>query len=142
MCNFFTQQLVGSYVSQCCVNFLNSGLTVYTNDVGLYNYTSLNSCISEKRLVWLNYKWYSDMHFTNKKTFLHIVYFQAYTWWFQYQWTQKHTPHPPPPPTHTQYLHNQGEVMRRNECHILWAALIFRPISSFSHLAYEINLPC
>ena len=26
---FFTQQLVSSYVSQCCVNFLNSGLTVY-----------------------------------------------------------------------------------------------------------------
>ena len=29
LCNFFTQQLVGSYVSQCCVNFLNSGLTVW-----------------------------------------------------------------------------------------------------------------
>ena len=26
---FFTQQLEGSYISQCCVIFLNSGLTVY-----------------------------------------------------------------------------------------------------------------
>ena len=28
--SIFTQQLVGSYVSKGCVNFLNSGLIVYT----------------------------------------------------------------------------------------------------------------
>ena len=31
---FFAQQFVGSYVSQCCVNFLNSGLTVYKHKMG------------------------------------------------------------------------------------------------------------
>ena len=33
---FFTQQLVGSYVSQCCVNFLNSGLAVYQLQYMMY----------------------------------------------------------------------------------------------------------
>ena len=37
LCNFFTQQLVGSYVSQCCVNFLNSGLTVYIDPMVMHN---------------------------------------------------------------------------------------------------------
>ena len=40
LCNFLTQQLVGSFVSQCCVIFLNSGLTVYR----IHHMISLRVC--------------------------------------------------------------------------------------------------
>ena len=47
LCIFFTQQLVGSYVSQCCVNFLNSGLTVYWHDTN-----GIGKRISKAFLIW------------------------------------------------------------------------------------------
>ena len=45
----FTQQLVGSYVSQCCVNFLNSGVTVYN----IFNWIYLFSI----RILYANTIW-------------------------------------------------------------------------------------